>query len=100
MTLLRVAAYEADESGFVASCPRAHEATESGFTLTATQAVKGTNGALQQLSCLSDPCQFPFLRQPSRYRTAIEGHTNRFLNFQDTSPGDELLHLASAPDAV
>ena len=55
MTLLRVAAYEADESGFVAGCPRAHEATESGFTLTATEAVKGTNGALQQLLYFSQP---------------------------------------------
>ena len=71
MTLLRVAAYKADKSGFVAGCPRAHKATESGFTRTATQAVKGTNGALQQLSCLSDPCRFPFLRQPSRYTTTL-----------------------------
>ena len=40
---------------------------------------------LQQLTILSDVCRLPFLQHPSRYRTATEGYTNCFLNFQDTS---------------
>ena len=35
---------------------------------------------------LSYQYRFSFLRHPSKHRTTPEGPTNRFLNFQDTSP--------------
>ena len=39
-----------------------------------------------QVTGLSYQHRLPFLHHPSRYRRLYEGHTNRFLNFQDTSP--------------
>ena len=39
----------------------------------------------KKVTGLSYQHRLPFLRHPSRYRRLYEGHTNRFLNFQDTS---------------
>ena len=67
--------------------PEADEGDGCGFMPTTPEADEGDGSSFYSSSpVLSYQYRFSFLRHPSKYRTTPEGPTNRFLNFQDTSP--------------